>query len=81
VMVTVFASFVPLHIIEMKQMGFSLAVAVLLDAAIIRIMILPAAMLLLGEASWWPSRGARRRPTADRREAEATTKSPVPDVR
>ncbi|WP_242902126.1 MMPL family transporter [Actinomadura terrae] len=60
VMVTVFASFVPLHIIEMKQMGFSLAVAVLLDAAIIRIMILPATMLLLGERSWWPSRGMRR---------------------
>jgi putative drug exporter of the RND superfamily len=60
VMVTVFASFVPLHIIEMKQMGFALAVAVLLDAVIIRIMILPALMLLLGERSWWPSRGVRR---------------------
>ncbi|TPQ18542.1 MMPL family transporter [Streptomyces sporangiiformans] len=81
VMMTVFVSFVFLHIIEMKQIGFVLATAVLLDAFIIRIMILPAAMLLLGEASWWPSRGARPRPTADRREDEATTKSPVPDVR
>ncbi|MBT2209922.1 MMPL family transporter [Actinomadura sp. NEAU-AAG7] len=70
VMVTVFASFVPLHIIEMKQMGFSLAVAVLLDAAIIRIMILPAAMLLLGERSWWPSRGMRRVRAAAERPAE-----------
>ncbi|WP_431045457.1 MMPL family transporter [Streptomyces sp. P1-3] len=60
VMVTVFASFVPLHIMEMKQMGFSLAVAVLLDAVVIRIMILPALMLLLGEKCWWPSRGMRR---------------------
>ncbi|MFB4319062.1 MMPL family transporter [Actinomadura sp. 21ATH] len=58
VMVTVFASFVPLHIMEMKQMGFALAVAVLLDAVVIRIMILPALMLLLGERSWWPSRRA-----------------------
>jgi len=60
VMVTVFASFVSLHIIEMKQMGFALAVAVLLDAVVIRITILPALMLLLGDRSWWPSRGARR---------------------
>ena len=60
VMVTVFASFVSLHIIEMKQMGFALAVAVLLDAVVIRITILPALMLLLGDRSWWPSRGIRR---------------------
>lgn len=59
VMVTVFGSFVGLHVMEMKQMGFSLAVAVLLDAVIIRITILPALMLLLGRFSWWPSRGMR----------------------
>ena len=62
VMVTVFASFVSLHIIEMKQMGFALAVAVLLDAVIIRMMILPALMLLLGDRSWWPSPGPRSAP-------------------
>ncbi|MGW4752225.1 MMPL family transporter [Streptomyces chartreusis] len=56
VMTTVFASFVFLHIIEMKQIGFVLAAAVLLDAFVVRIMVLPSAMLLLGEASWWPSR-------------------------
>ncbi|MEV5170595.1 MMPL family transporter [Streptomyces flaveolus] len=60
VMTTVFVSFVFLHIIEMKQIGFVLAVAVLLDAFIVRIMVLPAAMLLLGEASWWPARTAGR---------------------
>ncbi|KAB7848340.1 MMPL family transporter [Streptomyces mobaraensis] len=60
VMVTVFASFVFLHLIEMKQIGFVLAAAVLLDAFIVRIMILPSVMLLLGKASWWPSRGMRR---------------------
>ncbi|GAA2060536.1 MMPL family transporter [Streptomyces albiaxialis] len=60
VMVTVFASFVCLHLIEMKQIGFSLAAAVLLDAFVIRVMILPSAMVLLGEASWWPSRRIRR---------------------
>jgi RND superfamily putative drug exporter len=56
VMVTVFASFISLHLLEMKQMGFVLAVAVLLDAVVIRMVVLPAIMLLLGERSWWPSR-------------------------
>ncbi|MFF0740097.1 MMPL family transporter [Streptomyces sp. NPDC004111] len=60
VMVTVFSSFVLLHLAEMKQIGFSLAVAVLLDAFVIRVMILPSAMILLGDASWWPSRAMRR---------------------
>ncbi|MBT3164691.1 MMPL family transporter [Streptomyces sp. Vc74B-19] len=60
VMTTVFASFVFLHIIEMKQIGFVLAAAVLIDAVVVRVLVLPSAMLLLGEASWWPSRGARK---------------------
>ncbi|MEU3722943.1 MMPL family transporter [Streptomyces sp. NPDC031705] len=59
VMVTVFASFAALHLIEMKQIGFSLAVAVLLDAFVIRILVLPSLMLLLGAWNWWPSRGMR----------------------
>ncbi|MFD0359424.1 MMPL family transporter [Streptomyces sp. NPDC127110] len=58
VMVTVFAAFVFLHLTEMKQMGFCLAVAVLLDAVVIRLMILPSVLLLLGERAWWPRRGA-----------------------
>ncbi|MEY7974811.1 MMPL family transporter [Streptomyces pilosus] len=60
VMVTVFASFAALHLIEMKQIGFSLAVAVLLDAFVIRMLVLPSLMLLLGEANWWPSGRVRR---------------------
>ncbi|MEV5981787.1 MMPL family transporter [Streptomyces sp. NPDC052114] len=76
VMVTVFASFVMLHILEMKQMGFVLAAAVLLDAFVIRVMILPAALLLLGRATWWPSGAIRRaedaRAAADTRSTEDT---------
>ncbi|MGW8970414.1 MMPL family transporter [Streptomyces platensis] len=60
VMVTVFAAFMFLHLAEMKQIGFSLAVAVLLDAFVIRVVILPSALTLLGRASWWPSRKMRR---------------------
>lgn len=76
VMVTVFASFAALHLIEMKQIGFSLAVAVLLDAFVIRILVLPSLMLLLGEANWWPSRGvgrARRRTYSEGGSADSRT--------
>ncbi|MEU9714599.1 MMPL family transporter [Streptomyces sp. NPDC047976] len=79
VMVTVFSSFIFLSLVEMKQMGFSLAVAVLLDAFIVRIMILPSALILLGNRSWWPSRGMRRAQSQpagaavrDLRQAQAT---------
>ncbi|GAA1358277.1 MMPL family transporter [Streptomyces beijiangensis] len=60
VMVTVFAAFVFLHLTEMKQMGFCLAVAVLLDAVVIRMVILPSVLLLLGERAWRPLRPSRR---------------------
>ncbi|MEW2528271.1 MMPL family transporter [Streptomyces sp. NPDC047071] len=75
VMVTVFASFVMLHILEMKQMGFVLAVAVLVDAFVIRVMILPAALLLLGRATWWPSKAVRR---AEERLARGAVPQPDP---
>ncbi|OXY89902.1 MMPL family transporter [Streptomyces diastatochromogenes] len=56
IMTTVFVSFVFLHIIEMKQIGFVLAAAVLLDAFVVRVLILPAALLLFGARAWWPVR-------------------------
>ncbi|MFF4569109.1 MMPL family transporter [Streptomyces sp. NPDC001410] len=59
IMTTVFVSFVFLHIIEMKQIGFVLAAAVLLDAFVVRVLILPAALLLLGERTWWPVRPSK----------------------
>jgi RND superfamily putative drug exporter len=78
VMTTVFASFVFLHIIEMKQIGFVLAAAVLIDAFVVRVMVLPAAMLLLGEVSWWPSRpGPRATAAAEKRPSSR----PAVDVR
>ncbi|MEU6115243.1 MMPL family transporter [Streptomyces sp. NPDC047117] len=73
VMVTVFASFMLLHLAEMKQIGFSLAVAVLLDAFIIRVMILPSALILLGDTAWWPSRKLRRAGTGSATGGSTTT--------
>ncbi len=53
VMVAVFAVFATLSIIEMKQMGVGLAVAVLIDATIVRAVLLPASMKLLGRWNWY----------------------------
>jgi RND superfamily putative drug exporter len=53
VMVAVFAIFATLRTIDMKQMGVGLAVAVLIDATVIRAVLLPAAMKLLGDWNWY----------------------------
>jgi uncharacterized membrane protein YdfJ with MMPL/SSD domain len=53
VMVGVFAIFGSLSFVMFKQMGVGLAFAVLLDATLIRAVLLPASMKLLGEANWW----------------------------
>jgi RND superfamily putative drug exporter len=53
VMVAVFAIFATLSSLEFKQMGVGLAVAILIDATIVRGVLLPATMKLLGEANWY----------------------------
>jgi uncharacterized membrane protein YdfJ with MMPL/SSD domain len=53
VMVAVFSIFGSLSMIEFKQMGVGLAVAVLIDATIVRGVLLPAAMKLLGDWNWY----------------------------
>ena len=53
VMIAVFAIFASLRTLDIKQMGVGLAVAVLLDATLIRGILLPAAMKLLGEWNWY----------------------------
>jgi RND superfamily putative drug exporter len=53
VMIAVFAIFASLRTLDIKQLGVGLAVAVLLDATLIRGVLLPAAMKLLGEWNWY----------------------------
>jgi RND superfamily putative drug exporter len=53
VMVAVFAIFGSLGALMIKQMGVGLAVAVLIDATIIRAVLLPASMKLLGDWNWY----------------------------
>ena len=53
VMVAVFAVFATLQIIDFKELGVGLAVAVFIDATIVRAVLLPASMKLLGEHNWY----------------------------
>jgi putative drug exporter of the RND superfamily len=70
VMVSVFAIFASLHMVEMKELGLGLAVAVLVDALVVRGVVLPSLLVLLGRRIWWPSRGPAV-PTAPPRELVA----------
>ena len=53
VMITVFLSFVLMDDVVVKMFGIGLATAVLVDATIVRLMLVPSTMALLGEANWW----------------------------
>jgi putative drug exporter of the RND superfamily len=53
IMVTVFGAFAFGRLLPIKELGFGLAAAVLIDATIIRVMIVPATMRLLGTWNWW----------------------------
>ncbi|GHE66487.1 membrane protein [Streptomyces longispororuber] len=65
IMVAVFAVFGMLSMQDMQQMGVGLGVAVLLDATVVRMVLLPSLMALLGERNWrsprWLPRGPRGR--------------------
>jgi RND superfamily putative drug exporter len=53
VMVTVFAAFALADTITIKSIGVGMAIAVLLDATIIRVLLVPATMRLMGRWNWW----------------------------
>lgn len=59
VMISVFAIFATLSMMEMKMMGVGLSIAILLDATLVRLVMLPAVLVLLGERAWWPVRPQR----------------------
>ncbi len=52
-MVAVFAGFAMSSLASMQQVGFGLAVAVILDATVIRSILVPASMQLLGRWNWY----------------------------
>jgi uncharacterized membrane protein YdfJ with MMPL/SSD domain len=57
VMVAVFAIFATLSSLDFKQMGVGLSVAILIDATIVRAVLLPATMKLLGDWNWYLPKG------------------------
>ena len=52
-MVVVFSAFGLSSVIILKQIGFGLALAILLDATVVRALVVPAAMRLMGKWNWW----------------------------
>jgi RND superfamily putative drug exporter len=77
VMVAVFAIFAWLPTLDIKQLGVGLAIAVLLDATLIRGVLLPATMKMLGEWNWYLPRWLRWLP---RVRLETTTAKPTPEA-
>jgi uncharacterized membrane protein YdfJ with MMPL/SSD domain len=71
VMVAVFAIFATLGALEFKQLGVGLAAAILIDATLIRAVLLPAAMKLLGDANWYLPRRLHWLPRLEHEPARA----------
>jgi uncharacterized membrane protein YdfJ with MMPL/SSD domain len=63
IMVAVFGGFAAGELVMFQQMGFGLGVAVLLDATLVRSVLVPAAMKLLGPWNWYLPRPLHRLPT------------------
>jgi RND superfamily putative drug exporter len=53
IMAAVFGCFLVADVLELKQFGFALATAVILDATLVRLLIVPAFMKVAGPANWW----------------------------
>ncbi len=60
VMIVVFGGFMTGEMLIIKQVGFALAFTVLLDATLVRILLVPATMTMLGRANWWAPGPLRR---------------------
>jgi RND superfamily putative drug exporter len=65
IMFSVFAGFVPTGEATIKSIAFALASGILFDAFVVRMVLVPAALALLGERAWWLPRWLRWLPTLD----------------
>ncbi|MFL6016836.1 MAG: MMPL family transporter, partial [Gaiellaceae bacterium] len=70
VMVGVFALFASVRLLPVKQLGFGLAVAVFLDATVVRAVLLPSAMKLLGDWNWYLPRSLEWLPSLEPEEKQ-----------
>ena len=79
IMISVFLGFVMADDVTIKMFGVGLATAVLLDATVVRMVLVPATMALLGNANWWLPRWLDRRlPRLDLEGGAVPEPAPVP---
>jgi RND superfamily putative drug exporter len=80
IMFAVFAGFVPQGNDTVKPIAFALAIGILFDALVVRMIAIPAAIALMGRAAWWLPRWLRRLPALDVEGTalEREQKEPVP---
>jgi len=80
IMVAVFAGFASGRLTSLEQMGFGLAVAVFLDATIVRSILVPSAMKLLGDRNWYLPGWLQWLPKVDVEGHEAAERVTIPDT-
>jgi uncharacterized membrane protein YdfJ with MMPL/SSD domain len=81
IMVAVFGLFATLSLIMMQQMGFGLAIAVLIDATVVRAVLVPSTMKLLGDWNWYLPTWLEWLPSLSPEGEAAPTKPPRPPRR
>jgi uncharacterized membrane protein YdfJ with MMPL/SSD domain len=80
VMVATFSVFAVLPIIDLKEMGIGLAAAILLDATLIRAVLLPATMKLLGDRNWYLPRWLEWLPRLEHEPAPVVPETALPEA-
>jgi RND superfamily putative drug exporter len=90
IMISVFGGFVMMPDVTAKSMGFALAAGVLFDAFIVRMVLIPSLLVLLGRSAWWLPKwldrilpdidveGTKLRALQEREREAAREKEPVP---
>jgi RND superfamily putative drug exporter len=79
-MVAVFGGFASGKLVMLQQMGFGLGVAVLLDATVVRSILVPAAMALLGDLNWYLPRWLQWLPDLRVEGGEVAQATPVETI-
>jgi RND superfamily putative drug exporter len=73
IMVAVFAAFALARVVLIQAVGVGMALAVTLDATLVRVLLVPATMRLFGELNWWAPRFGAAAPPSSTREKHAET--------